>query len=318
MLYKDYLEIKNRKNKDVQYLKVDEKVWDKDKTHKDIEEEFYNLNKPLVLRGFFNKTIAARHWNKENISDIFPDIVVPCEVYNNHYHFYNGTKSQRSVKNTMKNCVEYIKSDKLPHLYMAEVELDDVKHFNKKNEDIVENRKADLFNPNISKKLYSLQNGSTIYLGKDASSGCHVHVEENFILNQIFGEKTIYFFDYHDNDHMITSSTSLVCSYNNFIRENFFELDHSKMKIYKTTLKPGDSVMIPPWWWHATRGNGLNCSNTNIYIRRDLRYLFFKPLLFWLFILKYFALDEEKYELTLLHFIEIIAFIILLIIFVNL
>jgi hypothetical protein len=63
----------------------------------------------------------------------------------------------------------------------------------------------------------------------------------------------------------------------NFAKEDFFQLDHSKMKVYKVTLQPGDSLMIPPWSWHATQGHGINMSLTQIFNRSDLTYLLANP-----------------------------------------
>ena len=43
--------------------------------------------------------------------------------------------------------------------------------------------------------------------------------------------------------------------------------------IYKVVLKPGDSLCIPPWWWHAVQGVGFSCSITKIFKRKNIKYL---------------------------------------------
>ena len=49
--------------------------------------------------------------------------------------------------------------------------------------------------------------------------------------------------------------------------------DHNKLKIYKVVLKPGDSLLIPPWWWHNAFSEDFSCSITKKYWRTDHSYL---------------------------------------------
>ena len=68
------------------------------------------------------------------------------------------------------------------------------------------------------------------------------------------------------------------------------------MKIYKVLLYPGDSLLIPPWVWHATEGHDINLSITEIYHRTDLSYLWNYPDLILDYLsdrLGYYIYDEE-------------------------
>ena len=55
-------------------------------------------------------------------------------------------------------------------------------------------------------------------------------------------KKIVYLFDYYDNKEL-TKGLGLFKS--NFLTENFFHLDHSKLKIYKVEVNEGDCLTIP-------------------------------------------------------------------------
>jgi hypothetical protein len=68
-------------------------------------------------------------------------------------------------------------------------------------------------------------------------------------------------------------------------------MDHSKMNIYKVELEEGDSLTIPPWWFHAVQGLGVSCSVTKTYKRNDWFFLD-KPQLFSMIVLEY--MEDHK------------------------
>ena len=70
---------------------------------------------------------------------------------------------------------------------------------------------------------------------------------------------------------------------NNFIKDDFFRLlDIDKIQCYKIILEAGDSISIPPYWFHATEGIKFNCSITNIYNRKNNKYMYQYPYLYFL------------------------------------
>ena len=125
-----------------------------------------------------------------------------------------------------------------------------------------------------------------LYLGNNHASGLHLHVNSDFILNQLYGSKTVYIFDNYENSN-IHKNSFFQMDKSNFAKEDFFKMDHSKMKIYKVTLQQGDSLLIPPWCWHATQGHGINTSITQTFDRKSISYLLKNPNL----VLDYFIED---------------------------
>lgn len=121
-----------------------------------------------------------------------------------------------------------------------------------------------------------------MFFGKNVGSTTHVHVSNDYILNQIFGEKTVYLFDFYDNSDQGLKFGN-PCDPNDelFLKKDTMEVfdfdirltDHNKLKIYKVVLKPGDSLLIPPWWWHNAFSQDFSCSITKKYWRTDQSYL---------------------------------------------
>ena len=219
-----------------------------------------DFNQPIVIRGLYQS--KAMQMSSESIIKLFGDSKLPIEFYDTpETRFYDSDTGTA----TMKGLFEHWKTDKLPILYCAEVDL----FKQNMSELLIETFR----NPNTEpKKAEAL----LLYLGKNWGSDLHMHIRSDFILNQVFGSKTVYIFGNYDNPNINKNSSFDMNKYNT-PKEDFFSLDHSQMKIYKVTLQPGDSLLIPPWYWHATRGHDINMSITQIYIRNNLSYLLTNP-----------------------------------------
>ena len=111
--------------------------------------------------------------------------------------------------------------------------------------------------------------GYNLYIGVDTKTGMHAHIEDDFMLNQIVGKKKIYFLDF---EHL--NIKPFWSKYQNFSRENFFRMNWDKMDIYYAELEPGDSVCIPPWWWHAVESDGYSIGMTKVYERDEGGYYY--------------------------------------------
>ncbi len=219
-----------------------------------------NIKEPTVIRGLYQP--IAMKMNTKQIIDMFGNISLPVEIYDTHD---TETTAADMGKSTLPKLFKHWKRNLLPRLYCAEVDLFEQR--------IPRKLLETLRNPNTEpKEVEALM----LYLGKDHKSGLHLHVNSDFVLNQLFGSKTVYIFNNYDNPNIHKNSTFHMGK-SNFAKEDFFQLDHSKMKIYKVTLQPGDSLMIPPWSWHATQGHGINMSLTQIFDRSDLMYLLANP-----------------------------------------
>ena len=243
------------------------------------------ITHPVVIRGLYQP--KARRMSFEKVVKLFGHVELPVELYDTPE--IDTTKADMG-SSSVPNVVRHWKTKSSPSVYCAEVDL---------FEERVPDRLLEaLRNPNTNaRKVEALM----LYLGNNHSSGLHLHVNSDFILNQLFGSKTVYIFDNYDNPNIHKNSV-FSAGKSNFAKEDFFKMDHSKMKIYKVTLGPGDSLMIPPWSWHATQGHGINMSITQIFERKNLWYLLKNPNL----ILDYYS-DEYLTQLIVVIIILFIA-----------
>ena len=140
---------------------------------------------------------------------------------------------------------------------------------------------TDLINPNDLR--IGLTNGDDVlgipdeynlYIGNNTKTGQHIHVEDDFMLNEVIGKKDIWFTDWNMDYFQLKAFHT---KYNNFAEQNFFQLlrdgffdkggEGEHINIYHTKLQPGDSVTIPPWWWHMVQSDGFTIGNAKIWER---------------------------------------------------
>jgi len=231
---------------------------------------------PVVIRGFYKP--KAIKLGFEGFTELFGKSELPIEIYDKHV---TSTTGADSGDMNVPNLIKHWKKNRSPSIYCAEVDLldRDILRTNK-NKRLLHQT---LQNPNLdSRKVNSL----LLYLGNNHASGLHLHVNSDFILNQLYGSKTVYIFDNYENSNIHKNSFFQI-NKSNFAKEDFFKMDHSKMKIYKVTLQQGDSLLIPPWCWHATQGHGINTSITQTFDRKSISYLLKNPNL----VLDYFIED---------------------------
>lgn len=324
--YKDFKFKKDERFKDVNYLNIKEYQWNKNIDANKVNKIFDNLKEPIVIRNYYNSN-AVKEWTEQNIGDIFKNIEFPIEVYTSNTSYYNGNKINLDKSMTVSKYMEYMKNRNTPpYYYLAEVDL-----FEKiNNTDMPLNILTDTYNENEDRQHHVSE---SLYLGYNTTSGCHIHIEDDFVLNQIIGKKEIILFDYHSNDEYITRK-NLFAESPNFIVEDFFELDHNKLqKLHKVILNPGDSLFIPPWWYHTVRCDDFSCSITKIYTRSNHQYIWepvFKLHLFLSYCIKvletlFFSEDldnrtDTKKDLSVKNYtisilLSIILFLLLYIIF---
>ena len=231
---------------------------------------------PVVIRGFYKP--KAIKLGFEGFTELFGNSELPIEIYDKHV---TSTTGADSGDMTVPKLIKHWKKNRSPSIYCAEVDLldRDILRTNK-NKHLLHKT---LQNPNLdSRKVNSL----LLYLGNNHASGLHLHINSDFILNQLYGSKTVYIFDNYENNN-IHKNSFFQADKSNFAKEDFFKMDHSKMKIYKVTLQQGDSLLIPPWCWHATQGHGINTSITQTFDRKSISYLIKNPNL----VLDYFIED---------------------------
>lgn len=264
-----------------------------------------DIRYPVVIRGMYKPRAIDMKLN--NLIELFGNVRIPVEVYNS-----DKTRTTDALKThlNLPKFIEYLKNDGYPRFYAADVDI-----FTKLlncTEDHQEKIIQSFENTHIEtmKEVQCLN----MYMGKDHGSDLHLHTNSDTFLNQLFGTKTVYIFDNYENPniHKITSLNANEDRFN-FAKENFFALDHSKMTIHKVTLYPGDTLLIPPWSWHATKGHDLNVSISEVFDRRSCAFLLQNPNLIISWYRTVYDMDLKifkKYSIAI--FIIIIAILVLI------
>lgn len=277
----------------MKFLDLKEYTWDLDIDKEDMKYIFPNIHEPIIIRDYCKNTFAYKKWNPEHIAELFGDKKLGIDTYSDEA---NGHWQQLGDKSTMKQYIEYLKKVDIPKHYIGEFTLNGPEiDSNVVDEDLFDKLHMELINNNyVNHHTYDK---TVMYFGKNACTECHIHFVDNYIVNQIFGTKTFYFFDYNDNNHIVnkmnlkqlfniehSESGPGYVSYNKddgTTTKTFMDLNFDKFnKLYKVTLNPGDAVLIPPWWWHTTQGHDINCTVVNGFKRKNLAYLFKMPDLF--------------------------------------
>ena len=225
-----------------------------------IEEVEIPWNKPTLLKGFCRDMKAVKKWNDVSyLKTNFMNAKVDVEYYKTETDFETSISKIKSMRFN-----EYF--DQMgDRTYVPDCSLFDM------SDDISENIFTDLINPNdvrIGLKNFDgkigIPDDYNLYIGVNTKTGMHVHIEDDFMLNQVVGNKKIYFLDY---EHL--NIKPFWNKYQNFSRENFFRMNWDKMDIYYAELEPGDSVCIPPWWWHAVESDGYSIGVAKLWERED-------------------------------------------------
>lgn len=226
------------------------------------EVDYSNFSHPVLVLGGCSDMNAVKTWNTERLKNIIKDNLVTIEVYQDRKNM--GGLDCISKKIKFNDFLEHSLKNNHPYYYLAEYPIT----YFKKNQSYHQLNRDVRFNFDN----YRTFDEELLFMGLDTLSGYHLHVEDDYVLNQILGKKTVYLFDYYDNPHL--SMKCFLSKSNNFLEKNYYNLSHDKIKLYKVTLNPGDSLMIPPWWFHSVKGHGFSCSITKTYLRTDLKYLY--------------------------------------------
>ena len=212
-----------------------------------------NFDKPYVLKN--NKMTAVKKWNINYLKKQLSDSNVRTEYYKSIEDYQNG--GGIVIDKKFSEYMSDIENGKL--CYLAECDMKIFENILDKNDTL---ERFKFRRPNFLKHLY---------LGINTYSNCHIHLVDDIVLNQIYGEKIVYMYDYYDNPSI--ELFSIFSKKPNCINDNFWALDLSKYKLYKVVLEPGDCLFIPPWWYHAVKGIDLSYSVSMFYKRTDFNYL---------------------------------------------
>ena len=250
-----------------------------------------NFDKPYVLKN--NKMTAVKKWNLDYLKKQLNDNFVKVEYYKSKKYFQKEIGIEIDTK--FNEYISNIENGRL--CYLSECDMRIFENVLDKNDTL---ERFKFRRPNFLKHLY---------LGINTYSNCHIHLNDDIVLNQIFGKKIVYMYDYYDNPSI---ERTIFHSRHNFIKANFWTLDLSKYKLYKVVLEPGDCLLIPPWWWHAVKGIDLSCSVSMFYKRTDLNYIKMSDIKIRILLCK-----KECDNIIILYAIIYIIFYNIIIIFNN-
>ena len=205
----------------------------------------YNLEKLIFIKRGAGKLSALKKWkSKQYLKDKFNNIEVYVEIYKSKKDM--GISKSRTKQVNFNDYIDNLHENwYLPDCSLLSLDI---------NKDLYE----DLVDP-MRKEI---PKDYRLFLGKNTRSGAHIHVEDDFVINQIVGKKIVYCLDFKElNLNHISNKR------NNFSEENFFDLDKNKYKIQKFELEPGDMLFIPPWIWHAVENVGESIAVTKVFER---------------------------------------------------
>ena len=220
--------------------------------------DYYNFSKPYVIRdGCSNMPIFKQDSITEFFRDKLRNFSLEVEIYDT-YRDMELTDVKKYERKKFNDASEHIINNKKPYNFIADIDIVSLLQHN------------DLKNFSLPIDTNRKNKGILLFFGNNSRSGAHIHTSDDYVLNQIYGKKTIYMFDYYDNP---LECEGLFTCKSNFLKNNIIDVDHTKLKIYKVELSPGDTLIIPPWWWHAAKSDGLSLSITKTYTRTDKWFL---------------------------------------------
>jgi hypothetical protein len=220
--------------------------------------EAKNFDSPFVVRGGCKNSDAFRKWDEKYLRkhlNLNANAVV---------EYYENRKLLGRLNITSID--EFYKT-------MKELELHEAIYL--REFPISTHPLASDFGPHLDTLLAQF-----IYLG-DAFSPFHWHSScSNAILHQIRGEKVMYFIPprYYlpSQSYFSQLIQELPLEYNEILKEcqnMTCAVDQSELNMSKVILYPGDSLFIPPHFWHNASGSSGSISLVQKYKRNDLSYV---------------------------------------------
>ena len=191
---------------------------------------FPNVDKPTIIRGFFKDTFACQNWNENTIGKVFGNNKFNIDSYTKDV----GHWTNNGIKKNLQEYVDYMKKHDKPNLYLAEFTIEGGAGEKPNISDDI----LDMISDHLhTRNYYDFDTFDKIvmYFGKNASTECHIHFVDNYIVNQVFGSKTFYCFDYNDNDHIINKNSISNIIINNLPAGNGYATSYNDINTGKQT-----------------------------------------------------------------------------------
>tara|TARA_Y100000748_G_C15409216_1_gene454712 strand:+ start:55 stop:966 length:912 start_codon:yes stop_codon:yes gene_type:complete len=238
------------------YLKLPDEVTEYDWSN----PEFQKFTKPIVIRGGCKEMPAFKKWSLKYMKQVFGNTLVGADVFKNLEDMQ--TTNPKGGKNTFRG--EFLElSRKIfnkepPFYYPSNWYLDPALDCHNK---IIQ----DCVHPSDDYRSvkHDMKSAISFFMGNNTYTGSHVHIFSDFLVNVLVGKKIFYMWSFTDNPQVNFEDFHST----HYHTKNFWKRDHSKMKIYKVELNAGDSMLLPPWWYHAVYSPGFCIGIAKVYIR---------------------------------------------------
>ena len=216
----------------------------------------YNLTQPFFVKEGAIKMKAISKWKEKSyLKDKFNNCIV-------NIMRFDSEKDMETLENVSKKKVRF--NNYIENLHSKQYLADNTLNNMNIHEDIYK----DLYNPYLNGPIKENPKKIVLFIGENTKSGCHIHIEQDWVLHQIVGKKIVYLLPFEE----LEIKPLYKFNQANFSKKNFFKLDKSKYNIQKIELNPGDMLYIPPWTWHAIENIGYTIAVTKVF-ERDLDYL---------------------------------------------
>ena len=184
------------------------------------------FTKPLVIRGGCDDMPALRLWSGkyggDHLKEHFRDAKLEAEVYESFDDFETSKSELQSMKfseyyDRMFKENIYIPDASLLNLTTPRV-VDGEMRMATLDEEMLNDLQSDKLLENYD-ILMTIPVDYYFFCGVDTKTGNHIHIEDDYLTCQVVGEKEIWLTDY---EHF--NIKGLFNTYNNFSKENFFQL----------------------------------------------------------------------------------------------
>jgi hypothetical protein len=224
--------------------------------------EFQDFRDALIIRGGCKDTNAYKTWNLEFLKNNLT--VVDLNKFESKDEMQKSFEKEKNIDIDPKDLDLYLFKNDPPFFYCANNFIHHTfEHFN----DLI----------NISEKyrtpgFQEFDTGYNLFIGYETYTNSHIHVFHDFLVNVIRGKKIFYVWNLYDNEFLVNE----YYHHFHYHNKNFWERDHSKMKIYKVELNEGDSFILPPYWYHAVYSPGFSIMIAKIYKKNNSPMGYFK------------------------------------------
>lgn len=210
---------------------------------KDFNEQYFENNIPVIIKGYMKKTQAYKTWTPDHLSTVIGSRMINLAY--SQKGVYNFQKGQAVHLNMPFNeAVTYMQLNN--SYYISQSSLQD--NFPELVNDVTDPEWIGPSDPRRSTNLW--------FGGAGCVSPLHFDTSHNF-LAQIYGRKDITLYAPADSKYLYPSSSNVSA----IDMEDTAKFPLFKYaKPYPVVLEPGDILYLPFYWWHLVRSLDVSIS----------------------------------------------------------